>query len=116
MYFYNNDVVEIAKNVKPSERGEIEITSINNEYLNRGQLHVELMGRGMAWLDTGTPKGMYKASGFVKTVQEMQGFYISCIEEIAWRKGFIDDNQLRKLGQQLEKTDYGQYILSLLED
>ena len=116
LYFYNNDVVAIAKNVKPSERGEIEITSINNAYLEQGKLHVELMGRGMTWLDTGTPKGMHKASGYVKTVQEMQGFYISCIEEIAWRRGFIDDKQLKKLGEKLKKTDYGKYILSLLEE
>lgn len=115
LYFYSNEVVEIAKNVKPSGRGEIEITSINNEFLERGKLHVTLMGRGMSWLDTGSPKGMYKASGFVKTVQEMQGFYISCIEEIAWRKGFIDDEQLQKCGEELKMTDYGQYILSLLE-
>ena len=115
LYFYDNDVVDIAKSVKPSERGEIEITSINNEYLKRGKLRVELMGRGMAWLDTGTPRGMYKASGFVKTIQDMQGFYVSCIEEVAWRMGFIDDKQLRKLGEKLDKTEYGQYILSLLE-
>ncbi len=116
LYFYNNDVVEIAKNVKPSERGEIEITSVNNEYLKRGKLKVTLMGRGMAWLDTGTPKGMHKAAGFVKTVQEMQGFYISCIEEIAWRRGFIDDKRLREIGEELSMTDYGQYLLSLLEE
>ncbi len=115
LYFYNNDVVEIAKNVKPSDRGEIEITAINNEYLRRGQLRVALMGRGMAWLDTGTPKGMHKAGGFVKTVQEMQGFYISCIEEIAWRRGFIDSDQLRKIGEELSMTDYGKYLLSLVE-
>ena len=114
LYFYNNDVVEIAKNVKPSARGEIEITSVNNEYLDRGQLHVSLMRRGMAWLDTGSPKGMYKASGFVKTVQEMQGFYVSCIEEIAWRRNYINDEQLRKLGEELSMTDYGKYILSML--
>ena len=116
LYFYNNDVVEIAKNVKPSPRGEIEITSINNEYLRRGQLCVTLMGRGMVWLDTGSPKGMHKASGFVKTVQEMQGFYISCIEEIAWRQGFIDREQLRWCGEELKMTDYGQYLLSLAEE
>ena len=115
LYFYNNNVVEIAKNVKPSERGEIEITAINNEYLRRGRLRVTLMGRGMAWLDTGTPKGMHKAGGFVKTVQEMQGFYISCIEEIAWRRGFIDSDQLRKIGEELSMTDYGKYLLSLVE-
>ena len=115
LYFYNNDVVAIAKNVEPSARGEIEITSINNEYLRRGQLRVTLMGRGMAWLDTGSPKGMHKASGFVKTIQEMQGFYISCIEEIAWRRGFIDDAKLRAIGEELNMTEYGQYLLSLLD-
>lgn len=116
LYFYNNEVVEIAKNVKPSARGEIEITSINNHYLNAGKLKVELMGRGISWLDTGTPKGMQKAGNFVKTVQEMQGFYISCIEEIAWRRGFITTEQLKKLGEELKMTEYGQYILSLTED
>ncbi len=115
LYFYDNRVVEIAKNVKPSARGEIEITAINNAYLEMGELSVELLGRGMVWLDTGTPKGMYKAGGFVKTVQEMQGFYISCIEEIAWRRGFIDNKQLKKLGEELKQTEYGQYILSLVE-
>lgn len=116
LYFYDNNVVEIAKNVKPSARGEIEITSINNHYLEQGNLTVTLMGRGMSWLDTGSPKGMHKASGFVKTVQEMQGFYISCIEEIAWRRGFITTEQLHALGRELEMTDYGKYILSLSED
>ncbi len=116
LYFYNNDVIEIAKNVEPSARGEAEITAVNNEYLKRGTLDVQLMQRGMAWLDTGTPSGMLKASEFVQTVQEMQGFYISCLEEIAWRRGFIDDGQLKKLGEDLKMTDYGQYLLSLLED
>lgn len=113
LYFYDNNVVEIAKNVKPSARGEIEITSINNAYLEQKKLTVELLGRGMSWLDTGSPKGMHKAGDFVKTVQEMQGFYISCIEEIAWRRGFIDTDQLKQLGEQLKMTDYGKYILSL---
>ncbi len=116
LYFYNNDVVNIAKNVKPSARGEIEITAVNNVYLQRGQLHVTLMGRGMAWLDTGSPNGMYKASGFVKTIQEMQGFYISCIEEIAWRRKFITTEHLRKLGEELKMTEYGEYLLSLTEE
>jgi len=115
LYFYDNSVVEIAKNVKPSARGEIEITSVNNAYLEQGKLKVNLMGRGMAWLDTGSPKGMLKASEFVQTVQDMQGFYISCLEEIAWRRGFIDDAQLQKLGEELKMTEYGQYILSLLK-
>lgn len=116
LYFYDNSVVEIAKKVKPSPRGEIEISSINTAYLEKGQLHVTLMGRGVTWFDTGSPKGMHKASGFVKTLQEMQGFYISCIEEIAWRKGFIDDEQLRKCGEELKSTDYGKYLLSLLDE
>lgn len=115
LYFYNNDVIEIAKNVKPSPRGELEITAVNNTYLEMGRLNVQLMPRGMAWLDTGTPGGMIKASEFVQTVQEMQGFYISCLEEIAWRRGFINDAQLRSLGEELKMTDYGQYLLSLLE-
>jgi len=115
LYFYDNDVIEIAKNVKPSSRGEIEITAINNAYLERGTLRVELMARGMVWLDTGTPVGMYKASGFVKTLQEMQGFYISCIEEIAWRRGFITTEKLFELGNELKQTEYGQYILSLVK-
>jgi glucose-1-phosphate thymidylyltransferase len=116
LYFYNNDVVEIAKNVKPSDRGEIEITSINNHYLIEGKLKVTLLQRGISWLDTGTPKSMQKAGNFVKTVQEMQGFYISCIEEIAWRRGFITSEQLHKLGEELKMTDYGQYILSIAEE
>ena len=115
LYFYDNNVVEIAKNVKPSARGELEITSVNNAYLKKGKLKVELMQRGMAWLDTGTPAGMLKASEFVQTVQEMQGFYISCLEEIAWRRGFIDVKQLKQLGEELKMTDYGQYLLSLAE-
>lgn len=115
LYFYDNSVIEIAKNIKPSARGEIEISSVNAEYMKRGQLHVTLMGRGVSWFDTGSPKGMHKASGFVKTLQEMQGFYISCIEEIAWRKNFIDDEQLRKCGEELKMTDYGKYLLSLLD-
>lgn len=116
LYFYKSDVVEIAKNVKPSDRGELEITAVNNEYLRRGALKVEIMPRGMAWLDTGTPAGMLKAGDFVKTVQDMQGFYISCLEEIAWRRGFIDDAKLRSIGESLNMTDYGKYLLSLLED
>ena len=113
LYFYDNRVVEIAKNVKPSARGEIEITAVNNAYLEMGQLRVELMGRGIAWLDTGTPEGMLKASQFVEAVQDRQGFYVSCIEEIAWRRGFITTKQLRELGESLKMTDYGQYLLSL---
>ncbi len=113
LYFYDNRVIEIAKNVKPSARGEIEITAVNNAYLEMGALRVELMGRGIAWLDTGTPEGMLKASQFVEAVQDRQGFYVSCIEEIAWRRGFITKEQLRTIGENLKMTDYGQYLLSL---
>ena len=116
LYFYDNRVVEIAKNVKPSARGEIEITSINNAYLEKKDLNVVLLGRGMAWLDTGTPEGMLKAAEYVEAVQSRQGFYIACLEEIAWRRGFIGDNKLREVGESLKMTDYGQYILSLLEE
>ena len=115
LYFYDNDVVRIAKEVKPSARGEIEITAVNNAYLEMGKLKVSLMGRGMAWLDTGSPKGMLKAAEFVQTVQDMQGFYISCIEEIAWRRGFISTEQLKELGLELKMTEYGQYLLRLAE-
>ena len=116
LYFYDNRVVEIAKNVKPSARGEIEITAVNNAYLEMGELRVELMGRGIAWLDTGTPEGMLKASQFVEAVQDRQGFYVSCIEEIAWRRGFITAQQLRAIGESLKMTDYGQYLLSLVTE
>lgn len=116
LYFYDNKVVEIAKNVKPSSRGEIEITAVNNAYLEKGELKVELLGRGMAWLDTGTPDGMLKAAEFVEAVQDRQGFYVSCIEEIAWRRGFIPTEQLRALGEELKSTDYGQYLLTLAEE
>ena len=113
LYFYDNRVVEIAKNVKPSARGEIEITAINNAYLEMGELHVELLGRGMAWLDTGTPEGMLKAAEFVQVVQDRQGFYISCIEEIAFRRGFINARQLLTLGEELKMTEYGQYLIDI---
>ena len=116
LYFYDNKVIEIAKNVKPSARGEIEITAVNNAYLEMGELNVELMGRGIAWLDTGTPEGMLKASEFVQVVQDRQGFYISCIEEIAFRRGFIDAKQLLKLGEELKMTEYGQYLISVAEE
>ena len=116
LYFYDNRVVEIAKNVKPSARGEIEITSVNNTYLKMGELNVVLLGRGMAWLDTGTPANMLKAAEFVEAVQDRQGFYLSCIEEIAWRRGFITTEQLMEIGEELAMTDYGQYLLSIAGD
>lgn len=115
LYFYDNRVVEIAKQVQPSARGEIEITAVNNAYLALGELRVTLLGRGMAWLDTGTPEGMLKAAEFVEAVQDRQGFYVSCIEEIAWRRGFITKEQLHSLGEELKMTDYGQYLISLAE-
>ena len=116
LYFYDNRVVEIAKNVKPSPRGEIEITAINNAYLEMGELNVTLLGRGMAWLDTGTPEGMLKASEFVEAVQDRQGFYVSCIEEIAWRRGFISTEKLLEIGESLKMTDYGQYLIALAKE
>lgn len=116
LYFYDNRVVEIAKNVKPSARGEIEITAVNNAYLEMGELNVTLFSRGMAWLDTGTPEGMLKASEFVQIVQECQGFYISCIEEIAYRRGFITANELLAIGEKLKMTDYGQYLITIAKE
>lgn len=116
LYFYDNDVVEIAKNVKPSKRGELEITSINNEYLKRGNLKVELFGRGMAWLDTGTHRGLLDASNFVESVQTRQGLYIACLEEIAYRKNYINKEQLLSLAKPLMKTDYGQYLIKVANE
>lgn len=110
LYFYDNEVVEIAKNVKPSARGEIEITSINNEYLRRGSLHVETLGRGFAWLDTGNHDALLDAADFVAAFQKRQGLYISCIEEIAYRSGFINREQLLELAKPLLKTAYGRYL------
>lgn len=115
LYFYDGDAVELAKTLTPSARGELEITSLNEEYLKRGKLHVELMERGMAWLDTGTPEGILNAAQFVEAVQTRQGLYIACPEEIAWQQGFIDDVHLAKIGNELKMTEYGQYLLSLLE-
>lgn len=115
LYFYDNDVVEIAKNVKPSARGEIEITSVNNEYLRRGTLHVETLGRGFAWLDTGNHDALLDAAEYVAAVQKRQGLYVSCIEEIAYKKGFINKEQLVKLAQPLLKTAYGQYLIEVSE-
>ncbi|MBQ7706789.1 MAG: glucose-1-phosphate thymidylyltransferase RfbA [Lachnospiraceae bacterium] len=113
LYFYDNDVVEIAKNVKPSARGEIEITSVNNAYLERGDLMVETLGRGFAWLDTGNHDMLLDAADFVAAFQKRQGMYISCIEEIAYRRGFIDKDQLLKLAEPLMKTAYGQYLVDV---
>ncbi len=113
LYFYNNSVIDIAKSIKPSARGELEITAVNNRYLELGKLDVTLLGRGMAWLDTGTPESMLKAAQFIKAVQDIQGFYISCIEEIAWRRGMITHDRLMELGEELKNTEYGKYILSL---
>lgn len=113
LYFYDNDVVEIAKNVKPSARGEIEITSINNEYLRRGELKVRTMGRGFAWLDTGNHDALLDASDFVAAFQKRQGLYISCIEEIAYKRGFITKEQLLALAEPLMKTAYGQYLIEV---
>lgn len=116
LYFYDNNVIEIAKNVKPSSRGELEITSVNNEYLKRGKLKVELLGRGMAWFDTGTPQGLLNAANFVEAIQTRQGLYIACIEEIAYRKGFIDKEQLIKLAEPLKDVEYGKYLLKLINE
>ena len=116
LYFYDNKVIEIAKNVEPSDRGEIEITSVNEAYLNKKQLKVELLGRGMAWLDTGTHQGLLEASNFVEVVQKRQGFYIACLEEIAFRNGWINAEAVLKLAKTHEKTDYGTYLTGLVKD
>ncbi|MBQ2962697.1 glucose-1-phosphate thymidylyltransferase RfbA [Methanobrevibacter sp.] len=115
LYFYDNDVIEIAKKVKPSERGELEITSVNEEYLKMGKLKVELLGRGMAWLDTGTHDGLLEASNFIETVQRRQSLYIACLEEIAYLKGYITKEDLLRLAKPLRKTEYGDYLLELAE-
>ena len=116
LYFYDNDVVEIAKGVKPSDRGELEITAVNNEYLRRGKLRCVTFFRGMAWLDTGTYDGLQEASQFVNIIQKRQGLYVSCIEEIAYRRGFIDREQLLKLAGGLMKTEYGEYLKTVAEE
>ena len=113
LYFYDNTVVDIAKNIKPSKRGELEITAVNNEYLSRGNLHVETLGRGFAWLDTGNHDTLLAAADFVATFQKRQGMYVSCIEEIAYKRGFIDKEQLLKLAEPLLKTEYGKYLVDV---
>ncbi len=115
LYFYDNDVISIAKEIKPSARGELEITSVNEAYLKRGDLHVETLGRGFAWLDTGSHDMLLAAADFVSTFQKRQGLYISCIEEIAYKRGFIDKEQLLKLAEPLMKTEYGRYLVEVAE-
>lgn len=116
LYFYDNSVVQIAKQVKPSARGELEITSVNNEYLRRGLLRVKQFGRGMAWLDTGTYENLLEAARFVEIIQKRQGLYVSCVEEIAYRRGFINKEQLLELAKPLMKTEYGQYLTAVAEE
>lgn len=114
LYFYDNMVCEVAKNIQPSARGELEITAINQAYLNKGKLKSVVFGRGMAWLDTGTPQALHKAAVFIESVQERQGFYVSCIEEIAWRNGYINSEEVLKLAQGLKGTEYGAYLQKLI--
>ncbi len=116
LYFYDNEVIEIAKNVKASDRGELEITSVNQEYLNRGKLNVELLGRGFAWIDTGTHDSLMQASSFIQTIEHRQGYKVACIEEIAYRNGWIDQDQLISLAKLLNKTEYGQYLLDIAKE
>ena len=114
LYFYDNSVIDIAKNIRPSDRGEIEITSVNDEYLKRKQLKVELLGRGMAWLDTGTHIGLLEASNYVEAIQKRQGFYIACLEEISFNNGWIDEKRVLKSAVALEKTEYGKYLIEIV--
>ena len=116
LYFYDNNVIDIAKEVKPSARGELEITSVNNAYLEMGKLHVEILGRGMAWLDTGSPDGMLRAAQFIESIQTRQGLYVACLEEIAWRRKLISTEHLYKLGEELKMTEYGRYLMQLAEE
>jgi glucose-1-phosphate thymidylyltransferase len=115
LYFYDNDVIEIAKSIKPSHRGELEITDVNNAYLERGDLHVSVLGRGFAWLDTGTHDSLIQAGSFVQTVEKRQGFKVACLEEIAYHSGWITEQQLRQQGEELKKTGYGQYLLAVAD-
>lgn len=116
LYFYDNDVIQIAKQVKPSERGELEITTVNQMYLERGDLNVELLGRGFAWLDTGTHESLLEAAHFVETVQNRQGYKVACVEEIALHNGWLTKEQVLKIGRSMAKNDYGQYLISLVDD
>ncbi|MDG2420009.1 MAG: sugar phosphate nucleotidyltransferase, partial [Saprospiraceae bacterium] len=115
LYFYDNSVVEVAKNLKPSPRGEYEITDVNKYYLEKGLLQVGVLSRGVAWLDTGTHKSLVQAGQFIEVIEDRQGLKIGCIEEIAWNMGFIDDEQLKRLGQKYIKSGYGEYLLRLLK-
>lgn len=116
LYFFDNRVIEIAKSVQPSERGELEITSINEQYLEKGELHVELLGRGFAWLDTGTHESLLEAATFVETIEKRQGYKIACLEEIAWRNSWLTDDDIKRTAKKLEKNSYGQYLYSLLNE
>jgi len=115
LYFYDNDVIEIAKNVKPSERGELEISCVNQAYLERGNLNVEVLGRGFAWLDTGTHESLLEAAMFVETIEKRQGYKIACLEEIAWHQGWLSDKEVMKVADSLSKNSYGRYLRSLIE-
>ena len=116
LYFYDNDVIQIAKQVKPSDRGELEITTVNQMYLERGDLNVELLGRGFAWLDTGTHESLLEAAQFVETIEKRQGYKVACLEEIAFNNGWLSAEQILEIGQSMSKNDYGQYLISLVDD
>ena len=114
LYFYDNDIIQIAKQVKPSDRGELEITTVNQMYLERGDLNVELLGRGFAWLDTGTHESLLQAAQFVETIEKRQGYKVACLEEIAFNNGWLTSAQILEIGQSMRKNDYGQYLISLV--
>jgi glucose-1-phosphate thymidylyltransferase len=114
LYFYDNEVVEIASRLEPSPRGELEITDVNREYLRRGELQVQLLGRGFAWLDTGTPESLLEACTFIETIEKRQGLKVACLEEVAYRMGYIDGDQMRALAEPLQKNGYGKYLLQIL--